>query len=224
MFAVGDIDAPAGSLLFPAKGVWGGRISLSTDAPPVVGRRVAVVAGSLSASGTVTDSGSQASASEVEVWGGAAGWRRVLAARPVYRDDALVYLSRPLQDLATATGETVTLQAGAERALGYAWTRPRGPACTALDELSPTGWWVDRAGVTHVGARPSPAPVTAPWTLAFPPSPASGWLLLAVQQEHLSAFDVGGVLDGEGLSRPFTIGALRVLWARGSVRIEVWRA
>lgn len=215
-FTVNDIPLTSGHITLPNRGVWHATLALAAEEPPAVGASVTIVLGTLTLIGTVTRAGAHVSSSEVVVVGGRAGWRRVLKAKN-YRADNNVRLLQVAADLATETGETVVLEPGAERALGYAWTRPAGAASIALDELEPR-WWVDAAGVTHIGPRPAGSRVTAQFSVeAF--SPAEEVLVITSPEDDLAAFPIGAELAGEGIGA-FTIGALEARFSGTSLRVE----
>jgi len=223
-FTVSEIDAPAGRITFPRRGIWTAVISLSTENPPALTTRVKIVAGGLTLSGTITRRGVLASSSEVEIIGGAAGWRKPCPAPPLggHRADNLVRLSEVCGDLAAGVGERVVLEPGAERGLGYAWARAAGLAATALEEATRGAWWMDLVGVTHVGERPAPRQITAPWTVVPPFSPATGSLIFTAQADDLGAFLVGDQLVAPDIGT-FTIGALELRWAASTIRLTAWR-
>ena len=83
---------------------------------------------------------------------GAGGWGKTIDAKP-YHNDAGVKLATVLRDAATACGETMgTVPA---TVLGPHFARANDTASDALQLLAPRSWYVDTAGVTHVGAWPA---------------------------------------------------------------------
>jgi hypothetical protein len=86
--------------------------------------------------------------------GGAGGHHKPIKAKS-YLDDAGVKVETLARDLASDTGETFADVPAARRGPHYA--RPEGLASVVLHELAPRAWYVDFAGVTHFGARPSVA-------------------------------------------------------------------
>jgi hypothetical protein len=222
MFSLNGVDAPSGLIMLPARNVWIARLTLSTEKAPAIGSRAIITAGSLSLVGTVRRSGTHVSSVEVEVIAGAGGWKKRLdAPKPPYRADNGVRLSQVLSGLALDTGETVVLEPGAERVLGYAWSRAAGSAATALEDLTGGAWWVAPDGVTHVGARPAGARTAAPWSVERY-SAAAGSLVFTTPAEDLAAFPIGGELAAEGIE-PFVIGSLEIRWAAATVRLSAWR-
>jgi hypothetical protein len=84
--------------------------------------------------------------------GGAGGWGKILPKRS-YNDDGGVRLSKVLGDAAREVGET--LADVPATLLGPHYARPEAPAYELLNLLAPKNWYVDFAGVTHIGKRPA---------------------------------------------------------------------
>lgn len=108
--------------------------------------------GALSLKGKAFRMASFAGSRSVRFVGGAAGWRKTIKARG-YSHAAGVKLSTVLGDAARDAGETLTLDA--DRVVGTAWIRDEDVAEKTLHLLVPRRWWVNPAGVTVVGPRPS---------------------------------------------------------------------
>jgi hypothetical protein len=83
---------------------------------------------------------------------GKGGWGKTIPAKP-YHNDAGVKVATVLRDAATACGET--MGALPTTVLGSHYARPAGPAYEVLNLLAPSSWYVDPAGVTHVGTWPA---------------------------------------------------------------------
>lgn len=80
---------------------------------------------------------------------GAGGWGKTIDAKP-YHNDAGVKLATVLRDAASACGESMgTMPA---TVLGPHFARANDTASDALHLLAPRAWYIDTAGVTHVGA------------------------------------------------------------------------
>lgn len=85
---------------------------------------------------------------------GAGGWRNEIKAK-AYANDAGVKASTVLADAAREVGETLASPPSTK--LGPHFARRKGTASSMLHELAPRGWYVDAAGVTCFGARPTVA-------------------------------------------------------------------
>lgn len=96
-----------------------------------------------------------AGARSARLVGGYGGWSRQVAALP-YAKPQGVLLSTVVRDAAAAVGERVNLLgAYGTQVLGQRWVRAAGPASLVLSETVRRAWWVDAAGVTQIGDRPT---------------------------------------------------------------------
>jgi hypothetical protein len=134
-----------------AWGAW--YADVSVDGEHALSGAVALVLNDATFRGTVLSGGASFGRSDFRIVGGAGGWGKILPKRS-YANDAGVKLASVVADAARECGETFdasTAPAGAR--LGPAWTRPSGPACRVLEQVSPSSWYVDEAGVTKLGRR-----------------------------------------------------------------------
>lgn len=142
-----------GALTVPRYGVWWGDFTLDTDELPT--GSVELKFGDVAMSGTVADvaTGAFVKRGQVRVLGGGGGWGKLVARRD-YHNDAGVKWKKVIADAASEVGETTgtlpTTSAGAD------YVRLAGPASKVLG----SSWWVDYAGVTHVGVRPAGTTLT----------------------------------------------------------------
>jgi hypothetical protein len=84
--------------------------------------------------------------------GGVGAWGKTVTLTP-YNSPAGVLLSKVLGDLASATGERVSLATVLDRSLGVLYVPgPPGPASRLLAVLAGALWWVGVDGVTRVAA------------------------------------------------------------------------
>ncbi len=83
---------------------------------------------------------------------GAGGWGKTIDEKP-YHNDAGVKLATVLRDAASACGETMGTMPST--VLGPHFARANDTASDVLHLLAPRSWYVDTAGVTHVGAWPA---------------------------------------------------------------------
>lgn len=107
--------------------------------------------GGASWSMAIVSGGVYAGRARYRAQGGAGGWGRELPEK-YYTDGSGVAIAKVLADAASAAGETVT--GAPSTRVGPNFERVAGmPASWALNELAPGGWYVDRDGVTRIGAR-----------------------------------------------------------------------
>lgn len=177
------------SLNFPRGGIWTARGKLAGDKFYAVGDAVTIVVGDLTLKGTVRQGSVFQSSAEYIVVGGKDGWSKQITNRH-YRTDAGVKLSLVWSDLGKDAGETVVLQAGTDRSLGYSWNRAAGTASEALAALS-TRWWVAADGTTFLGDRlETKIPETIKWTLQSY-DPQNKTAVLGVDNDNIKAFQPG---------------------------------
>ena len=124
----------------------------------------------------------------VRLVAGAGGWSRVPAS-PLFWADAS--LSTVLGDVASSVGEQVHVQA--DRAVSPFYVLDgQTPASTALQDLAGAGWWVDLAGVTQVGTRPSPV-IASPFTIRDVDGPPG---VYHVETESIADWVPGATFSG----------------------------
>jgi hypothetical protein len=182
--------------------------------------RVTVQLGTLALSGTVdpSNSGTFGLQRKLRVVAGAGGWGNDAPAKD-YHSDAGVKARTIADDAARAVGETIgTFVPTAER-VGIDYTRPRGPAIATLERAAgDAAWWVDYAGVTHVGPRAAVTPAPKSYTvLAY--DPRSRVVTLAVDDP--SAIVIGSVVS-DGLDAPQTVRELVVEATAEELRMTAW--
>lgn len=221
-FTLDSHDLARCRLSLPPYGVWMARCYPVETATVTTGARVSLTLGSLALRGTVRRGGTFVSSTGILVVGGADGWARTLPRRDPYRADNGVRLSSVVADLAADAGETVTLQAGVERSLGYAWTRPAGVASGALDALTAGLWWVGTGGETVVGVRGVAVAVpTATVYSVERVEPERGWARLACPDDAIGAFLPGVAVPlGEGAGT-MAVEAVEVMVDPGRVVVEM---
>jgi hypothetical protein len=150
----------------------------------------------------------------VRLAGGAAAWARELGPKG-YHNDAGVKARLVVEDLVRELGEQLgTFTPAAER-IGVDFAREQGPASRALcDVIGSVAWWVDYAGVTQVGVRPTSTPDPSTYqVLSFDPAERTATL----NTDDPSVIGVGSVLP-EGTVRELEI----VAGGEDALRINVW--
>jgi hypothetical protein len=188
---------------------------------PAISGRVTLTIGTLELSGTVlaTQDGTFGLQRKCRIVAGASGWGHPLAPKG-YHNDAGVKAKLVVEDAAREAGETLgTFVPVAER-IGVDYARQRGPASMALEDVIGDGvaWWVDYAGVTHVGPRPAvPIDKAMYQVLAF--DPATRVVTLAVDDP--GAVMVGSLLS-ERLDSPQVVRELELVVDGDSMRVTAW--
>ena len=157
-FTLNGSDLTRARVSIPRYGLWQADVTTVEELALEVGAAARLVLGDLVLVGVVGPGpgGTWAGASSYPITPGADGWTRELPAR-AYRNDGGILLSQVATDLAAEAGERLVVEPGADRVVGYAWTRMGGIASAALVELVGSSWWVSADGVTHVGQRPAVA-------------------------------------------------------------------
>jgi hypothetical protein len=156
----------------------------------------------------------------VRIAGGAAGWSLPIG-RKGYHNDAGVKAQLVAEDAAREVGETLGDFVPTSERVGIDYARETGLASTALSRAIGPGaaWWVDYAGVTQVGQRPSSTlPGAAYQVLSFNPSDRTATLLA----DDPSRVTVGATIS-DGIDRPSVVRELEIV-VNGNepLRIHVW--
>lgn len=196
-FTVGRIPISSCLAVLPSQGVWSVRAVLTGGQLPPDGV-VTVQLGDLALVGTQTRRALQAGRAEVHVVGGAGGWSRDVQRRG-YRSDGGVLLRDVAADLAAEAGEVLVVEpAVVDDVLGYAWTRPAGAAAAALSELG-RPWWVDPAGITHLGPR-TYVQRQARLVLADPYVPSARRATIVSPDDAFAAVQPGSTVTVDGVT------------------------
>lgn len=135
----------------PQIGAWVADVSLDT-ATAIQAGRVTLAVGAANFVGTVDPkfSGSFGGRRMVRLVAGGNGWGQSIPARH-FHNDAGVKDKTVIQAAADAVGETLAFDA-TPASVGPDYVRKRDVAAAVLRKLG-VPWWVDYAGVTHVGTR-----------------------------------------------------------------------
>lgn len=218
-FTLNGADLKTCSASIPRRGIWLAHVNIADSLELAKGDAAELVLGDLVLTGIVLDGGTFGGESSYVVHGGAGGWARVVPARS-YRDDNGIQLEAVAPDLAAAAGEKMTGETPA-RVLGPAWTRIAGGASSALRQLVGGAWWIDPAGVTHVGARPAAAvPASLAFTVeAFDPTRRRA--RISLESDAVAAFLPGATWSDPSVPGPFTVAGLDVRVRPCSVLVEV---
>lgn len=134
----------------PEYGTWAADVSLAESVP--VPTLTSLVIGDLTMVAAVVRSASFSGAKSARIVGGGGGWRKTLS-RGYYATGGGVRLAVLLSDAAKELGETMGTVT--DRSMGATYARAEQPGARFLRNLIGPTWWVDTAGKTQTGPRPS---------------------------------------------------------------------
>jgi hypothetical protein len=140
------------ALCMPLYGTWSADVVLAEST--MITTAVTLAIGDLSLVGSVYRQANFAGSRSARLIGGAGGWRKGLSRKP-YANPAGLRRSMVIGDAAREVGEAVTLDA--DGTIGTFFVREAAPASRVLRQLAGALWWVDPAGMTHIGPRPTGA-------------------------------------------------------------------
>jgi len=144
------------TLHVPPRGAW--HALCDFEAAPQLGARVSLQLGGLTLAGAPVAAygGVHAEQRLAIVVGGAGAWGAEVRAR-AYHNDASVKALLVAEDVAREIGESIGTFAPASERIGIDYVRDAGRAASRVleDVIGDVGWFVDFAGVTHVGQRPT---------------------------------------------------------------------
>lgn len=208
-------------LRMPARGAWVAEVDFESD--PEVPDRCTLQVGSLTLSGTVhgLQSGVFGKQRKLRLVAGGGGWG-TLAPPKAYHNDAGVKAQLLAEDLAREAGEQLGGFAPAAERLGVDFVRNEGVSCATILEtvIGAVSWWVDAAGVTHVGERPTaPALVSDAYqVLAYDPRER----VVTLSLTDPSVLAIGSVIAGPSLPEPQTVHEFQVQADASGVRVFAW--
>ncbi|MGA7122810.1 MAG: hypothetical protein WBY94_22105 [Polyangiaceae bacterium] len=211
----------SGTLSLPLYGAWVADLVLQTTTP--LSGPVTLLVGNLTLVGAVYRQAVFAGLLECRLVAGAGGWAKSVGAVG-YNNPAGVQASQVLSDAAAAVGETVVVAVpstvGNQFArFGDSPTMP-GKAGRVLRSVAGQQWWIDAAGVTHVGPRPSMA-ISSPFTVEeFHGS--SGTLRIAT--EDPASWLPGSTFSSATVATQTIASVRHVFGADGVARLEVMLA
>lgn len=190
------------------------------EGAPELSGRALIRVGELELSGTIdpASSGTFGLQTKLRIVGGAGAWGVGVLAKN-YHNDAGVKARTVAEDAARAVGETIgTFVPTAER-VGADYVRQVGPASRTLEDVAKGApWWVDYAGVTHVGPRAAVTPADKSYTvLAF--DPRASLVTLAVDDPR--AVVIGSTLTS-GLDGPQVVRELELRITPDELRMQCW--
>ncbi len=207
-----DKRATTARVQIPAWGCWYADVEL--DGEHTLSGPVTLKIADLTLVGTVLSGGPVKGRSQYRLVAGGGGWGRTLPKKP-YVNDAGVKLATVLGDAAREAGETLGTISNATR-LGPYWTRQAGQASNVLALVSERAWYVDNAGVTQLGVRPS-ANLPSNVTRIQP-------LDLARATVTLSSESIASILPGVTVDTITAVDVEHSISAQGGLRSKIWGA
>lgn len=147
------------TITIPIYGAWSADVEI--EGTTAISPKVTLVIGGLSLVGTVIRQAAFAGARKVRIVGGAAGWRKQIAARG-YSLPSGVRASVIIADAASESGETIG--ATLTNVVGNFFVRRKVKAERVLKLLANNVWYIDAAGVTQVQERPT-SRIVSPFTV-----------------------------------------------------------
>lgn len=202
--------AISAAVSIPAWGAWYADVVL--DAEASFTGAVTLQVADLTLRGTVLSGGPSKGRSMFRIVAGGGGWGKGIAARS-YANDAGVKVSTVLGDAALEVGETIAFT-GSDR-VGPAFVRAAGPASRALEQIAPSGWYVDEGGTTRLGRRTHGA---------LPAGVTHGPVDLARGTVTLASDSIAAILPGITVDGLVAVDVLHTIDAKGGLRSEVWGA
>lgn len=218
---VGDARAVGVTLHVASTGPWFADVEL--EGAPDISGRVELRLGDTTLSGTVLplESGVHMERRRMRIVAGAGAWGSLLAAK-AYHNDAGIRALLVAQDAARESGETLGDDfAPALDRLGIDYVRRAGRAARALEDAAGGAtWWVDYAGITRVGTRPSSAARTRAY-IVTEYDPRARIVDLALDDDDVSLVGIGTILS-EGLEAPQTVRELEIDVGPDRMRVRAW--
>lgn len=195
------------------------------ESPDVSGRVTIQIGDGLTLIGTVVaaQDGTHLEQRRCRIVGGAGGWGRLVGRKNYHNDVAGGVKARLVaEDAAREVGETLgDFAPESERVGGKDYVRSVGPASRVLEHvIGNVAWWVDYAGRTCAGVRPS-VPVTLAEgydVLQF--DPRNRTLTFSVDRPELVA--IGLVLTQPPLEAPQIIREFDLHIEHDSTRVIAW--
>ena len=180
-----------------------------------VGTSVTLTVANLNLEATVFRQSAFAGVRTVRVIGGAAGWRKQLAPR-AYQNPAGVPKAMVLKDAAIEVGESLANTPSGN--VGVDWAREAGPASRLLKQVVGRAWWVDPAGKTHFGPRPSTSITSAFQVVSY--DGARG--ILRIATEDVASWLPGAKFSNATVPQAQTISSVSIHADKGGkLRLDV---
>lgn len=203
----------------PNKGPWYAECDVPVEAA-ITGRATIKLA-SLTLEGTIVieQSGTFGHSNFVRVVAGGAGWGRDIGPHS-YHNDAGIKARLLAEDAARECGETLGTFIPTSERVGNSYARNAGSAARTLEAAAgdDAAWWVDYAGVTHVGPRPGvTVPSSAYHVIAY--NPRERTVLLGI--EDPGVVPIGSII-GDPLDVPGTVRELQLWSEKSELRALAW--
>lgn len=206
-------------LTVPNIGPWIADVDLEGN-KQLEGRVTLRIDDGLSLEGTLAPprSGEYALQSRAQIVGGAGGWNKLVPAKDYHADNG-VKTKLVAEDAARVVGETLGTFIPSSERLAVDYVREASSAARALDDArGGAPWWVDYAGITHVGPRPETSLVDSDYeVLSF--DARDQIATLAVHDPGI--IRIGSVLT-KGLDGPHVVRYFELTVSASEMRIRAW--
>jgi uncharacterized Zn-binding protein involved in type VI secretion len=206
------------TITIPNVGPWTAEVAF-IEAPALTGR-VVIQVGTERLTGTIAPSedGTFGLKRQSMIVAGAGAWGATLTPKH-YHNDAGCKAQLIAADAARESGESLGAFVPSTERLAVDYVRAAGPASLALQAAAGGApWWVDYAGITRVGPRPSSATDSGAYeVLAFNPHTRRGTLAI----NTLGAVGIGSIIT-ERLDQPQTIRELTITIGAEGLRARFW--
>lgn len=208
------------ALRVPQRGPWYAQCDF--ESAPEIGPRCTIKIGGMTLSGTLVEpaSGVFGGQRKAMIVGGAGAWGNTVRPND-YHNDAGVKAILVAQDVAREVGETLGTFVPASERLGADYVRNDVSASRVLESVigEDVLWWVDFAGVTNVGERPTAPSLGSNYqVLAYNPRERHVTLSLS----DPSVLSIGSVVSGPALPDSGVVREYVVQVDAESVRVKAW--
>lgn len=201
-----------GEILIPLVGMVEADVVLAL--PDTIPQQPTITWGNLSLKAAVVRMASFSGSRSARLVGGFGGWRTTLEPRAWQN----VSVSQVLSSTAAECGEKVAVPPAFDRSLSSYFRTGNATAGQVLFALAGPNWYVDGAGVTNVGPRPSVTIGSQFDVLSY----SGGKGLFEVGTEDPASWLPGNVFSTPVVTTPQTISAVRLRMVReGTVRLHV---
>jgi hypothetical protein len=199
-------------------GPWYAEADMPDDSPLGDGP-ITITIGTLTLIGTMRAGGAFALQRTVRIVAGADGWSDPIKAVG-YHNDAGVKARLVAEDAARAVGETIGDFVPAAERLGVDYARQMTVASRALEDAvgDSVAWWVDYAGVTQAGPRPTAALSDDVYeVLAY--DPREQMATLHVDDPAVISI---GVIISKRIETPAPVREYEIRWQESELRVIAW--
>lgn len=212
-------DVASAVVFVPNEGAWFVDLNISSDEP--LDGMVTIKIGASTLKGTTHSiaNGTHGMQRKARVIAGGGGWGTILKPLSYSVNDAGIKAATVAADAAKSAGEVMGSFAGGVTKLGAHYLRDAGPASRTLEDAARgVPWWVDYAGITHVGPR---SITTADPKLYDIISCDTRSRNVVLSVADLEAVGIGSTLVKD-LDAPMVVQAFEIEVAATGIRMRAW--